>query len=276
MLYALLCFLGKSLKQVATVKVVILAGGLGTRLGEETDIRPKPMVEIGGKPVLWHIMKIYSNYGFHEFVILLGYKGYMIKEYFANYFLHQGDITIDLSNNHVETHRNKSEPWKVTLLETGLNTQTGGRILAARDYLGGEDFMLTYGDGVSDVNIAALLEHHKRNDALATMTTVQPEARFGMVDENDAGYIQEFREKPPGDLGWINGGFMVCRNGIFDYIKDDSATIFERDPLENLARDRRLLGYKHTGFWKCMDTLRDKIQLNQLWDQDAAPWKSWE
>jgi glucose-1-phosphate cytidylyltransferase len=258
------------------MKVVILAGGLGTRLGEETDVRPKPMVEIGGKPVLWHIMKLYSQHGFNEFVILLGYKGYMIKEFFANYFLHQGDVTIDLNDNHVEVHRNKSEPWKVTLLETGLHTQTGGRIMAARDYLNGEDFMLTYGDGVSDVDIRALVKHHQHHEAIVTMTTVQPEARFGMVDENDSGFIQEFREKPPTELGWINGGFMVCRNSVFDYIGSDPDTIFERAPLENLAHDHKLLSWKHRGFWTCMDTLRDKIQLNQLWDTGSAPWKSWD
>jgi len=258
------------------VKVVILAGGLGTRLGEETDVRPKPMVEIGGKPILWHIMKSYSQYGFNEFVILLGYKGYLIKEFFANYFLHQGDVTIDLVNNQVEVHRNKSEPWKVTLLETGLHTQTGGRLLAARDHLGTDDFMLTYGDGVADVNIAALVAHHQKKKALVTMTTVQPEARFGMVNTDENGYINDFREKPPGDLGWINGGFMVCRSGVFDYLKDGDATIFERAPLENIARDGLLLNWQHHGFWKCMDTLRDKIQLNQLWDSGAAKWKTWD
>lgn len=258
------------------MKVVILAGGLGTRLGEETDVRPKPMVEIGGKPILWHIMKSYSQYGFNEFVILLGYKGYLIKEFFANYFLHQGDVTIDLVNNQVEVHRNKSEPWKVTLLETGLHTQTGGRLLAARDHLGTDDFMLTYGDGVADVNIAALVAHHQKKKALVTMTTVQPEARFGMVNTDENGYINDFREKPPGDLGWINGGFMVCRSGVFDYLKDGDATIFERAPLENIARDGLLLNWQHHGFWKCMDTLRDKIQLNQLWDSGAAKWKTWD
>jgi glucose-1-phosphate cytidylyltransferase len=257
------------------VKVVILAGGLGTRLGEETDVRPKPMVEIGGKPILWHIMKSYSHFGFNEFVILLGYKGFLIKEYFANYFLHQGDVTIDLVDNKVEVHRNKSEPWKITLLETGLHTQTGGRLLAARDYLGEQDFMLTYGDGVADVDIKALVAHHDSHKALVTMTTVQPEARFGMVNTDEKGYINDFREKPPGDLGWINGGFMVCRAGVFDYLNDGEATIFERAPLENIARDGMLLNWQHHGFWKCMDTLRDKIQLNQLWDNDAAQWKKW-
>ncbi|GGP24607.1 glucose-1-phosphate cytidylyltransferase [Silvimonas amylolytica] len=259
------------------MKVVILAGGLGTRLGEETDLRPKPMVEIGGRPILWHIMKIYAAQGYSEFVVLLGYKGNHIKEFFANYFLYQGDVTIDLSNNQIEVHRNQSEAWKVTLLETGLSSQTGGRILRARDYLGGEDFMLTYGDGVSDVNIAEQLAQHKASpDALVTMTCVQPEPRFGLVDEDANGYIREFHEKPPGDLGWINAGFMICRTGVFDYIKEGDATIFEREPLEGLAGDGKLKAYRHHGFWKCMDTLRDKIQLNQMWDQGKAPWKIWD
>ncbi|MEN9657053.1 MAG: glucose-phosphate cytidylyltransferase [Pseudomonadota bacterium] len=258
------------------MKVVILAGGLGTRLGEETDVHPKPMVEIGGRPILWHIMKMYSHYGYNEFVILLGYKGNLIKEFFANYFLYQGDVTIDLSNNQIEVHRNQSEPWKVTLLETGLKSQTGGRILRARDYLGDEDFMLTYGDGVSDIDIAALLAQHQQHDGLVTMTTVQPEARFGMVDPDSSGFIREFKEKPISDQAWINGGFMVCRSGVFDYIKEGDLTIFERLPLEELASDGKLLAYRHRGFWKCMDTLRDKIQLNQLWDQGKAPWKQWD
>ncbi|HSC78856.1 MAG TPA: glucose-1-phosphate cytidylyltransferase [Chitinolyticbacter sp.] len=258
------------------MKVVILAGGLGTRLGEETDVRPKPMVEVGGRPILWHIMKIYSQYGFNEFVILLGYKGNLIKEFFANYFLYQGDVTIDLTDNHIEVHRNLSEPWKVTLLETGRDTQTGGRILRARDYLGDEDFMLTYGDGVSDVDIRALLAQHEANpQALITMTTVQPEARFGLVDDDEGGYIREFREKPVDEVGWINGGFMICRPGVFGYIAEGDASIFERSPLEHMAADGKLMAYRHAGFWKCMDTLRDKIQLNQLWDRGTAPWKQW-
>ncbi|MDR3429051.1 MULTISPECIES: glucose-1-phosphate cytidylyltransferase [Silvimonas] len=258
------------------MKVVILAGGLGTRLGEETDLRPKPMVEIGGRPILWHIMKIYSAYGFNEFVILLGYKGNHIKEFFANYFLYQGDVTIDLSNNQIEVHRNQSEPWKVTLLETGLDTQTGGRILRAKDYVGQEDFLLTYGDGVSNVDIASLVTQHQASaNTLVTMTTVQPEARFGIVDDDDAGLIREFHEKPPGDLGWINGGFMACRPEVFDFIKEGDSTIFERAPLEQLAAQGKLMAYRHHGFWKCMDTLRDKIQLNHMWDQGNAPWKVW-
>ncbi|GAB7125667.1 glucose-1-phosphate cytidylyltransferase [Silvimonas sp. JCM 19000] len=258
------------------MKVVILAGGLGTRLGEETDLRPKPMVEIGGRPILWHIMKSYSNYGFHEFVILLGYKGNQIKEFFANYFLYQGDVTIDLTDNQITVHRNQSEPWKVTLLETGRDTMTGGRILRARDYLGDEDFMLTYGDGVSDIDLDALLAQHQANpQTLVTMSTVQPEARFGIVGSDDAGMIREFREKPAGDLGWINAGFMVCRPGVFDYIEGDS-TVFEAAPLETLATSGHLMAYRHTGFWKCMDTLRDKLQLNQLWAEKQAPWKTWE
>lgn len=257
------------------MKVVILAGGLGTRLGEETDVRPKPMVEVGGKPILWHIMKTYSHFGFHDFVILLGYKGYLIKEYFANYFLHQGDVTIDLARNQVEVHRNQSEPWRVTLLETGLHTQTGGRVLMARQYVGDNDFLLTYGDGVADVDLHALVKHHQDHDALVTMTTVQPEARFGMVDTNTEGFIRQFREKPVGEQSWINGGFMVCRPGVFQYLRQGAETVFEREPLEALANDGRLLAYRHYGFWKCMDTLRDKIQLNQLWDGGEAPWAVW-
>lgn len=259
------------------MKVVILAGGMGTRLGEETDLKPKPMVEIGGRPIIWHIMKIYSYYGFNEFVILLGYKGNQIKEFFSNYFLYQGDVTIDLSNNQIEVHRNQSEPWKITLLETGLNSQTGGRILRARDYLGDEDFLLTYGDGVSNVNIAtAVAQHQASPNAVVTMTIVQPEARFGIVDNDEADMIREFREKPADDLGWINGGFMVCKPGVFDFIDAGDATIFEQAPLAQLAAAGKLMAYRHHGFWKCMDTLRDKIQLNHLWDQGLAPWKTWD
>jgi glucose-1-phosphate cytidylyltransferase len=257
------------------MKVVILAGGYGTRLSEETDIRPKPMLEIGGKPILWHIMKIYSHYGFHEFIILLGYKGYMIKEYFANYFLHQSNVTIDLANNQVEILNNTCEPWKVTLLDTGLETMTGGRILQAKQFIGNEPFMLTYGDGVSDVNINSLLEFHKIHGRLVTMTTVQPEGRFGSVAANTDGLIESFTEKPQGDGTWINSGFFVCQPQIFDYITEGSATIFEKAPLENLAKDKQLYSYRHHGFWRCMDTLRDKVILNNLWDSHQAQWKLW-
>ena len=258
------------------MKVIILAGGYGTRLSEETDIRPKPMLEIGGKPILWHIMKIYSSYGFHEFIILLGYKGYMVKEYFANYFLHQSNVTIDLATNQMQILNNTCEPWKVTLLDTGLETMTGGRILQAKPFVGNEPFMLTYGDGVSDVNINSLLAFHKAHGKIVTMTTIQPEGRFGAVAANTDGLIEDFTEKPQGDGTWINGGFFVCQPNVFEYIKQGSATVFEKAPLENLAKDRELYSYKHDGFWRCMDTLRDKIILNNLWDSHQAKWKIWE
>jgi len=257
------------------MKVIILAGGYGTRLSEETDIRPKPMLEIGGKPILWHIMKIYSHYGFHEFIILLGYKGYMIKEYFANYFLHQSNVTIDLVNNRMEVLNNTCEPWKVTLLDTGLETMTGGRILQVKQYVGNEPFMLTYGDGVSDVNINSLVQFHQSHGKIITMTTIQPEGRFGAVATNTDGLIEDFTEKPQGDGTWINGGFFVCQPEVFNYITEGTATIFERMPLENLAKNKQLYSYKHNGFWRCMDTLRDKIILNNLWDNHQAKWKIW-
>ncbi len=256
------------------MKVLILAGGYGTRLSEETVIRPKPMLEIGDQPILWHIMKGYSHYGLNEFVILLGYKGYVIKEYFANYFLHQSDVTIDLSTNQLEVHNNTSEPWKVTLLDTGKNSMTGGRILRAKSFVNNETFMLTYGDGVSDVNFDELLRFHKSHGKMVTATTVQPEGRYGSVDSNEEGRIQRFLEKPEGDGAWINGGFFVCEPEVFDYLEDDR-TIFEREPLENLASDGELYAYRHTGFWKCMDTLRDKTQLNKLWESNQAKWKIW-
>ena len=257
------------------MKVLILAGGHGTRLSEETVIRPKPMLEIGDQPILWHIMKGYSHYGLNEFLILLGYKGYVIKEYFANYFLHQSDVTIDLSTNQLEVHSNASEPWKVTLLDTGKNSMTGGRILRAKSFVNNETFMLTYGDGVSDVNFDELLRFHKSHGKMVTATTVQPEGRYGSVDSNEEGRIQRFLEKPEGDGAWINGGFFVCEPEVFDYLEDDRI-IFEREPLENLASDGELYAYRHTGFWKCMDTLRDKSQLNQLWETGQAKWKIWQ
>jgi glucose-1-phosphate cytidylyltransferase len=256
------------------MKVVLLAGGFGTRLSEETDIRPKPMAEIGGKPILWHIMKGYSQFGFNEFVILLGYKGYYIKEYFANYFLHQSDITIDLKNNQLEVHNNTSEPWKVTLLETGLHTMTGGRIKKAKDFIGDEPFLLTYGDGVSNVDINALLSFHKKHGKAVTMTAVQPEGRFGALQTDANDKVLSFMEKPKGDGSWINGGFFVCEPKVLDYIQDDT-TVFEQRPLEQLATEGELFTYRHTGFWKCMDTLRDKVRLNELWDNGEAQWKSW-
>jgi len=256
------------------MKVLILAGGMGTRLAEETSVIPKPMVEIGGHPILWHIMKIYSQYGYNDFVILLGYKGYIIKEYFANYFLHSSDVTFNLKDNKMTIHEQHSEPWNVTLIETGLNTQTGGRVLRAKKYVGNEPFMLTYGDGVSDIDINKLVEFHKSHGNIATMTSVQPEGRFGTV-KCDKTRVSSFIEKTKGDGAWINAGFFVLNPEVFDYIKDGDATIFERAPLENLAKDGELYTYKHEGFWKCMDTLRDKIQLNDIWDSGNAMWKKW-
>ncbi|UOD35666.1 glucose-1-phosphate cytidylyltransferase [Deferribacteraceae bacterium V6Fe1] len=255
------------------MKVVILAGGFGTRLSEETDVKPKPMVEIGGKPILWHIMKIYSAYGFNDFIICLGYKGYIIKEYFANYFLHMSDVTIDLKNNQMEIHNVKAEPWKVTLVDTGLNTMTGGRIKRIQSYIMNETFMLTYGDGVGDINIKELLEFHKKHGKYATLTAVQPSGRFGALDLNE-NEVKAFEEKPKGDGSWINGGFFVLQPQIFDYIKGDD-TIWEKEPLENLAKAGQLISYKHTGFWKPMDTLRDKRELEALWQSKNAPWKVW-
>jgi len=258
------------------MKVLILAGGFGTRLAEETSVIPKPMVEIGGKPIIWHIMKQYSHYGFNDFVILLGYKGYTIKEYFANYFLHHSDVTIDLAENSMEIHQCSSEPWKVTLIDTGLSTQTGGRVLRARKFVGEERFMLTYGDGVSDVNIKNLLAFHESHRKMMTMTAIQPEGRFGSIDAGADGKITSFVEKPPGDGAWINGGYFVCEPEVFDYIRDGDGTIFEREPLESLAADGEIYSYQHKGFWKCMDTLRDKTQLEKLWDSGERPWALWE
>ena len=258
------------------MKAVILSGGLGTRLSEETELRPKPMVEIGGKPILWHIMKIYSSYGFNEFIICLGYKGNMIREYFANYFLYQYDVTINLADNSIEVHNCKAEPWKITLVDTGLNTQTGGRIKRVKNYIDGKPFFLTYGDGVSDVNIEKLLKFHKKNKKLLTMTAVQPEGRFGSLDiDQNTDAIIKFLEKPKGDNAWINGGFFVAQPEIINYIKNDT-TIFEREPLEKLAKEGNLLAYKHKGLWKCMDTQRDKSQLNQMWETGNAAWKVWD
>jgi len=257
------------------MKVVILAGGLGTRLSEETDIKPKPMVEIGGKPILWHIMKIYSHYGFNDFVICLGYKGYVIKEYFANYFLHQSDVTINLKENNMEIHQSKAEPWKITLVDTGLNTMTGGRIKRVQKYIGNETFMLTYGDGVGNVDIQALLKFHKSHRKYATVTSVQPSGRFGALNLDNKSNVLSFQEKPRGDGSWINGGFFVLEMPVFDYIRSDE-TVWEKEPLENLAHDGQLVAHTHTGFWQPMDTLRDKNHLEELWKTEKAPWKVWE
>lgn len=255
------------------MKVLLLAGGLGTRISEETHLKPKPMIEIGGKPILWHIMKMYSHYGFNEFVVLLGYKGYVVKEFFANYFMHNSDVTVDLAENKITIHDNKSEPWKITLLDTGYESMTGGRILRARKYVGEEPFMVTYGDGVSDVNIKALEEYHRSHSGCITMTSVQPDGRFGSL-KMDGDRISQFLEKPKGDGGWINGGFFVCDPKVFDYLDGDS-TIFEREPLERMAEDKELFAFKHTGFWKPMDTLRDKNQLEEMWTNNTAKWKTW-
>jgi glucose-1-phosphate cytidylyltransferase len=257
------------------MKVVILAGGLGTRISEETDVRPKPMVEIGNKPILWHIMKIYSHHGFNDFIICLGYKGYVIKEYFANYFLHQSDVTIDLQKNMMEIHQSKAEPWKITLVDTGLNTMTGGRIKRVQQYIGNKPFMLTYGDGVGDIDIKTIVNVHKKHKKYATVTSVQPSGRFGALNLDADKNVISFQEKPKGDGAWINGGFFVLEPGVFDYIHSDE-TVWEREPLENLAKDIQLVAYTHTGFWQPMDTLRDKNQLEELWKSGKAPWKVWE
>lgn len=256
------------------MKVLILAGGYGTRLSEETDLRPKPMIEIGGKPILWHIMKLYSFYGFNDFVILLGYKGYYIKEYFANYYLHQSDITFDMQNGKMKVHNNSSEPWRVTLLDTGLDSMTGGRIKRAKDFIDNKSFMLTYGDGLSNVNIKELLAFHIQSKSKLTMTAIQPAGRFGAL-ELEGNKITNFVEKPAGDGNWINGGFMVCEPEILDYI-DDDYTIFEQTPLKKLALEKTTSAFKHNGFWQCMDTLRDKFMLNQMWEKNNAPWKLWK
>ena len=256
------------------MKVVILAGGLGTRISEETSLRPKPMIEIGGKPILWHIMKIYSHYGLNEFVICCGYKGYMIKEYFANYFLHMSDVTIDMNNNDIKVHNRKVEPWKITLLDTGDDTMTGGRIKRVQEYVKDEEvFCLTYGDGVGDINITDLIAFHKAQNVMATLTATIPPARFGALDVNEC-KVKKFMEKPDGDGAMVNGGFFVLSPKIFDLIVGDE-TIWEREPLECLAQKGNLAAYQHNGFWQPMDTMRDKIYLEQLWASGKSPWKVW-
>jgi glucose-1-phosphate cytidylyltransferase len=257
------------------MKVVILAGGLGTRLSEETEIRPKPMVEIGGKPIIWHIMKIYSTQGFNEFIVCLGYKGFLIKEYFANYFLHLSDVTIELSTGNIKVHDCKSEDIKMTLIDTGIQTQTGGRIKRIGKYIGDESFMLTYGDGLADINIVDLLNFHRKNKKLATVTTVSPPGRFGALVLGKNNEVTKFEEKPLSDGGWINGGFFVLEPEVLNYIADDN-TFWERDPMANLALNGQLSAFKHTGFWKPMDTLRDKTELENLWNSGKAPWKIWD
>ena len=256
------------------MKVIILAGGLGTRISEETSTRPKPMVEIGGRPILWHILKMYSRHGINDFVICCGYKGYVIKEYFANYFLHMSDVTFDMSKNAMEVHQQSAEPWRVTLVDTGDNTMTGGRFKRVANYVKDEElFCLTYGDGVSDVNITELIAFHKAQNVKATLTATSPPGRFGALDLN-GNKINSFMEKPKGDGALINGGFFVLSPQVLDYITDDR-TIWEREPLERLAQEGNLAAYQHTGFWQPMDTLRDKTQLEELWQSGQAPWKTW-
>lgn len=256
------------------MKVVILAGGLGTRLSEETVLRPKPMVEIGGMPILWHIMKIYSSYGYNDFVICLGYKGYVIKEYFANYFMHKSDVTIDLKNNSVKIHESEAEPWTITLVDTGTNSMTGGRIKRIQKHIGNEPFLLTYGDGVSNVNIKDLVATHNKNGKFCTVTSVQPSGRFGALNLGAENQVDSFLEKPKGDGAWINGGFFVCQPEVFNYIEGDS-TIFEKAPMEDLAADGQMGAHLHEGFWKPMDTLRDKVELEESWESNKAAWKTW-
>lgn len=254
-------------------KAVILAGGLGTRLAEETDTRPKPMVEIGGKPILWHIMKTYSAFGVNEFVICLGFKGYMVKEYFANYYLHMADVTVDIASNAMEVHHRRAEPWRVTLVDTGPATQTGGRLRRVSDYVGDETFCMTYGDGLADVDIAALIEYHRAQGRLATLTAVRPPGRFGVV--RLAGpLVSHVQEKPRGDGGWINGGFFVLSPRVLELLENDD-TVWEGSPLERLAEKQQLSAYTHDGFWHPMDTLRDKRYLEELWNSGRAPWKVW-
>lgn len=257
------------------MKAVILAGGFGTRLSEATNLIPKPMVEIGGKPILWHIMKTYSAHGIYEFVICCGYKGYVIKEYFANYFRHNSDLTIDIANNRIEVLDNHAEPWKVTLVDTGLNTMTGGRIKRIQKYIGNEPFLLTYGDGVSDVNIRESIEFHRKSGKLLTVMGYKPKGKFGALEMGENGSVRSFTEKPAGDGSLINAGYFVCQPEVFDFIPDGDDTIFEASPLETLASTGNMAAYIHNGFWKPMDTLRDNTELNAMWDKGVAPWKVW-
>jgi len=256
------------------VKAVILAGGLGSRISEETHFKPKPMVEIGGRPILWHILKIYSHYGINEFVICCGYKGYVIKEYFANYFLHMSDVTFHMKLNTMEVHHRKAEPWQVTLVDTGESSMTGGRLRRVKDYVGGETFCFTYGDGVADVDVGALIAFHKQQNRLATLTAVQPPGRYGALQMGPDGDVQGFQEKPEGDGGWINGGFFVLEPEVIDLIEGD-ATIWEQEPLKGLASRGQLGAFHHGGFWQPMDTLRDRMYLERLWNEGKAPWKVW-
>lgn len=258
------------------MKVVIFAGGMGTRISEESHLRPKPMIDIGGKPILWHIMKIYSYYGYNDFVICLGYKGNIIKEYFINYFLYNSDITVELGTNNIDIHFTNSESFKVTLVDTGLETNTAGRLKRVQKYIGSNTFMLTYGDGVSDVDISKLVSFHKKHNRLATLTSIQLPGRFGNLETDENGKVVHFKEKPEGDGFWINGGFFVLEPGIFKYLEGDMDEVqWEKMPLANIAEDEQLMTYRHNGFWKCMDAIRDKIELEQIWESNNAPWKVW-
>jgi glucose-1-phosphate cytidylyltransferase len=256
------------------MKAVILAGGLGTRISEETHLKPKPMVEIGGKPILWHILKIYSSFGINEFVICCGYKGYVIKEYFANYFLHMSDVTFHMRTNSMEVHQKNAEPWEVTLVDTGEQTMTGGRLKRVRSYVGEDTFCFTYGDGVSDLNIAEAIATHRAGGRLATLTAVQPPGRYGALRFGEQGAVEGFQEKPQGDGGWINGGFFVLEPAVFDYIEGDGM-VWEREPLQRLAHEGQLQAYRHHGFWQPINTLRDRMHLEELWEAKQAPWKRW-
>lgn len=257
------------------MKVVILAGGMGARLSEETGLRPKPMIEVGGRPILWHIMKIYSSQGFTDFLVLLGYRGYQIKEYFSNYYLYNSDMTIDLSKNKTTVHNNKCEPWRVTLVDTGLDTMTGARIKKVKDFVGKDTFMLTYGDGVADINLNELLDFHKAHGKPVTVTAVQPKGRYGTLHIDNNKEVVSFQEKPKGDKSWISGGFFVCEPRVFDFIPKGDNVVFEHAPLRKLSAKGQLRAYKHYGFWKCMDVLRDKLELEELWKKGKAPWKVW-
>jgi glucose-1-phosphate cytidylyltransferase len=258
------------------MKVIILAGGFGSRLSEETNLIPKPMVEIGGYPILWHIMKIYSYWGFNEFIVLTGYKSHVIKDYFINYYRRYSDITVDMANNSVELHRSRTEPWKVTMLYTGQDTMTGGRLLAAKDFIKNERFMLTYGDGVGNIDIPALIKNHEKSGKYVTITAVRPVGRFGALDIQDDGAVASFAEKPEGDGAWINAGFFVMEPHVFDYLNEGKGTVLERKPLESLANEGQLSAYKHSGFWRSMDTLKDKNDLTKLWNHNTAPWALWK
>ena len=257
------------------MKAVILAGGLGTRISELTEIMPKPMVDIGGKPILWHILKSYSNFGINDFIICCGYKGYLIKEYFANYFLHSSDITFDMLNNKMEVHTQNAEPWRVSLIDTGEKTMTGGRLKRVKDYIKDETFCFTYGDGLSDINISELIKFHKKHKKNATLTAIRPPGRWGNLNLNADALVNSFEEKPKGDGNWINGGFFILEPSVLDKIKDDS-TAWEGEPLKELAFNNELVAFKHYGFWQAMDTMRDRNILQELWEKEKAPWKSWE